>query len=172
MGLNVFSTESAYFLDVPTGETSTFVTVGYPDSDYSTLTRLIILGGMLLLTVIVVGVGMALWAAEGKDERDALVSIGASPSVLARVVGIKAWLLAFVGGVIAVPLGFGTLRLAVAAAGEQNDVPVGGCRRGRDRGARADRSGGHDGQRDRAAGAAGAHEHPGHRLSRPTESAN
>ena len=66
---------------------------------------------------------MALWAAEGKDERDALVSIGASPSVLARVVGIKAWLLAFVGGVIAVPLGYGTLRLAVAAAAEQTTFP-------------------------------------------------
>ena len=78
---------------------------------------------MLLLTTVVVGVGMALWAAEGKDERDALVSIGAGPSVLARVVGLKAWLLALVGGVIAVPLGYGTLRLVVAAAHKQTTFP-------------------------------------------------
>jgi hypothetical protein len=120
---NVFTNESAFFVDVPTGELMTSINVAFPERDYSTLARLIILGGMLLLTTVVVGVGMALWAAEGKDERDALVSIGASPSVLARVVGLKAWLLAFVGGVIAVPLGFGTLRLVVAAAGEQTTFP-------------------------------------------------
>ena len=120
---NVFTNESAFFVDVPPGELMTGINVGYPDVDYSTLARLIILGGMLLLTTVVVGVGMALWAAEGKDERDALVSIGAAPSVLARVVGLKAFLLAFVGGVIAVPLGFGTLRLVVEAAHEHTTFP-------------------------------------------------
>ncbi len=120
---NVFTNESAFFVDVPPGELMTSINVGYPDVDYSTLARLIILGGMLLLTTVVVGVGMALWAAEGKDERDALVSIGAAPSVLARVVGLKAFLLAFVGGVIAVPLGFGTLRLVVEAAHEHTTFP-------------------------------------------------
>ena len=121
--LNVFTNESAYFVDVSQGEVMTNVSVGYPERDDSTLARAIILLGMLLLTTVVVGVGMALWAAEGKDERDALVSIGAAPSVLARVVGIKAWLLAFVGGLIAVPLGYGTLRLAIAAAGNETTFP-------------------------------------------------
>ena len=167
--LSVFSNESAYFLDVPAGETSTFVTVGYPDSDYSTLTRLIILGGMLLLTMIVVGVGMALWAAEGKDERDALVSIGASPSVLARVVGLKAWLLAFVGGVDRGAAGVRHASAGGRRCRRTHHVPVGGGGRSGGRGSGGDRSGGHAGQRDRPAGATGTHEHPGERLRRATD---
>jgi hypothetical protein len=43
--------------------------------------------------------------------------------VLARVAAIKAGVLAFAGGLIAVPLGFGTLRMAVGAAGEQTRFP-------------------------------------------------
>ncbi|MCU1359859.1 MAG: hypothetical protein JWN99_1148 [Ilumatobacteraceae bacterium] len=121
--LNQFSNETEYFSDVPQGELLTNVSVGYPVDDHSRAARLVILGGMLLLTTIVVGVGMALWAAEGKDERDALVSIGAPPSVLAAVVGMKAWILAMVGGLIAVPLGFGTLRWTVAAAGQHTRFP-------------------------------------------------
>jgi putative ABC transport system permease protein len=123
MNLNVFTNESAYFSAVRSDPVSTSIGVPFPENDYTTMTRLIILGGMLLLTTVVVGIGMALWAAEGKDERDALVSIGAPPSTMAKVVGTKAWLLATAGGVIAVPLGFGTLRLAVAAAGEQTRFP-------------------------------------------------
>lgn len=120
--LNAFAREGDYFLgDVDDEVTS--VMVGFPQRDDSTLARLIILGGVLLLTVVVVAVGMALWAAEGRDERDALVSIGAGPWLMARVVGSKAWLLASAGGLLAVPLGYGTLRVAVAAADERTMFP-------------------------------------------------
>jgi precorrin isomerase len=85
--------------------------------------RLGAIGGTLLLMALIVTLGMALWAAEGRDERDTLVAIGASPSALARIAGTKAWLLAFVGAALAVPLGFGTVRLAVGAADQQTTFP-------------------------------------------------
>jgi hypothetical protein len=123
LSLNGYRNEGAYFRDVDPTVLQTWIGVAYASPRYDALTRLAIVGAMLLLTAGVVGVGMALWAAEGKDERDILVSIGASPRVLARVAAIKAGLLAFVGGVIAVPLGFGTLRLAIGAAGEETRFP-------------------------------------------------
>ena len=85
--------------------------------------RLAAIMATLLLMALIVTLGMALWAAEGRDERDTLVAIGASPSVLARMAGTKAWLLAMVGSVLAVPLGFGTLRLVVGAANQRTTFP-------------------------------------------------
>lgn len=117
-------------------EAQVFAGMGLPDSflevyadcqcgsvDWSTWVRLGTLGGTLLLMTLIITLGMALWAAEGRDERDTLVAIGASPSVLARIAGVKAWALAFVGMLAAVPLGFGTLRLAVAAARQPATFP-------------------------------------------------
>ncbi len=117
-------------------EAQVFVGMGVPDAylevsadcqcgsvDWSTWVRLGTIGGTLLMMTLIITLGMALWAAEGRDERDTLVAIGASPSVLARVAGTKAWALAFVGMLAAVPLGFGTLRLAVAAAHQPATFP-------------------------------------------------
>jgi putative ABC transport system permease protein len=85
--------------------------------------RLGTLGGSLLLTALIIALGMALWAAEGRDERDTLVAIGAGPSTLAAIVALKAWILACVGAVVAVPLGFGTLWLAMHAAHRPTTFP-------------------------------------------------
>ena len=117
-------------------EAQVFAGAGLPDAyldvyadcqcgsvDWATWVRLGTLGGTLLLMTLIITLGMALWAAEGRDERDTLVAIGASPSVLARIAGTKAWALAFVGMLAAVPLGFGTLRLAVAAARQPATFP-------------------------------------------------
>jgi hypothetical protein len=117
-------------------EAQVFVGMGLPDSsvevftdcqcgsiDWTTWVRLGTLGGTLLLMTLIITLGMALWAAEGRDERDTLVAIGASPAVLARIAGAKAWALAFVGMLASVPLGFGTLRLAVAAARQPATFP-------------------------------------------------
>lgn len=60
----------------------------------------------LLFTLGVVAVGMALSAAESRDERDVLLAIGARPRAMRRVSAIKAALLAALGGVLAVPTGF------------------------------------------------------------------
>lgn len=117
-------------------EAQVFAGMGLPDTflevntdcqcgsiDWITWVRLGTLGGTLLLMTLIITLGMALWAAEGRDERDTLVAIGASPSVLARIAGTKAWALAVVGMLAAVPLGFGTLRLAVAAAHQPATFP-------------------------------------------------
>lgn len=68
--------------------------------------ELLLAGVALALSLFVVGVSLALAAAESKDERDVLTIAGAPPAALARSAGARAWLLAFIGGLMAVPVGF------------------------------------------------------------------
>lgn len=76
----------------------------------------VVLAAVLLLVALVVTIGLALWAAEGKVERDQLVAVGAGPRSLAGMAGVRAWVLATSGGVIAVPLGMSMLWVVVRAA--------------------------------------------------------
>jgi hypothetical protein len=80
-----------------------------------TAVRWMLIGALLLLVTLVVALGLALWSAEGKVERDQMVAVGASPRVLAHVAGVRAWLLASTGGVIAVPVGMVTLWVVLSA---------------------------------------------------------
>ena len=66
---------------------------------------------------------MALWAAEGRDERDALVALGAPPAVLARTAALRAWLLATVGAVLGVPFGWWIIRVATSAVDASTPFP-------------------------------------------------
>ncbi len=59
----------------------------------------------LLLVMLLVSIGMALWAVESRDERDVLVAVGASPATLARFAGWRAGGLTFGAMLIAVPMG-------------------------------------------------------------------
>jgi hypothetical protein len=68
--------------------------------------ELILSGVALVFSLFVVGVSLALAAAESKDERDILTIAGAPPGLLARMAGARAWLLAVVGAAMAVPVGF------------------------------------------------------------------
>lgn len=68
--------------------------------------ELILSGIALVFSLFVVGVSLALAAAESKDERDILTIAGAPPAALARSAGARAWLLAAIGGAMAVPVGF------------------------------------------------------------------
>lgn len=68
--------------------------------------ELILSGIALVFSLFVVGVSLALAAAESKDERDILTIAGAPPNALARSAGARAWLLAAIGGAMAVPVGF------------------------------------------------------------------
>jgi ABC-type antimicrobial peptide transport system permease subunit len=84
--------------------------------------ELIITGIALAFAMFVVGVSLALAAAESKDERDVLTVAGAAPRVLARSAGSKAFLLAGIGGLMAVPIGF--LPVLVFAQAETDGFPV------------------------------------------------
>lgn len=68
--------------------------------------ELILSGIALAFSLFVVGVSLALAAAESKDERDILTIAGAPPGALARSAGARAWLLASIGGAMAIPVGF------------------------------------------------------------------
>ncbi len=68
--------------------------------------ELILSGVALVFSLFVVGVSLALAAAESKDERDVLTIAGAPPGALARSAGARAWLLAVIGAAMAVPVGF------------------------------------------------------------------
>lgn len=78
-----------------------------PDSGPSPFQlELILTGVALVFSLFVVGVSLALAAAESKDERDILTIAGAPPGMLARSAGARAWLLAIIGTAMAVPVGF------------------------------------------------------------------
>lgn len=80
--------------------------------------RAAVLGVSLLLVMLLVSIGMALWAVESRDERDVLVAIGASPATMARIAGWRAGGLTLGAMVIAVPMGlFVAWAIARAAHG-------------------------------------------------------
>lgn len=68
--------------------------------------ELMLTGLALVFTLFVVGVSLALAAAESRDERDVLSIAGAPPATVARSAGARAWLLAAIGGAMAIPVGF------------------------------------------------------------------
>jgi hypothetical protein len=68
--------------------------------------ELLLTGVALIFCLFVVGVSLALAAAEGKDERDILTIAGAQPAMVARSAGARAWLMATLGAAMAVPIGF------------------------------------------------------------------
>ena len=100
----------------------------YPSSSTPVLdrsqVRWLLVAGLLLLVTLIVSIGLSLWAAEGRVERDQLVAVGAPPAALARLAGARAWVIAATGGVIAVPLGWVTLWTILDAAGKQSPFPT------------------------------------------------
>jgi putative ABC transport system permease protein len=77
-----------------------------PSGPSPAVVELVLAGLALAFSLFVVGTGLALAAAEGKDERDVLAVAGAPPTALAKVAGAKAWLLTSLGAAVAVPVGF------------------------------------------------------------------
>ena len=70
------------------------------------IARLVILGAALALTLLVVSIGLALAAAEGREERDTFTIVGARPSSMRRQAAARAAVLSLVGIGLGVPLGF------------------------------------------------------------------
>lgn len=60
----------------------------------------------LALSLLVVSIGLALAVAEGREERDTFVIVGAKPSSMRRQAAARAAVLAQVGIRLGVPLGF------------------------------------------------------------------
>lgn len=81
-----------------------------------TTVQLWIVGGTLVFTLLVVAIGLALSAAESREERDVLVAVGARPRTLRRVAGLKALFLAVAGAFLAIPAGFVPVTLVVRTA--------------------------------------------------------
>ena len=74
----------------------------------------------LLFALFVVAVGLALAAAETRDERDVLAALGAAPRTVRRANGCKAFLLTLLGGAVAVPVGL--LPVAVSSRLAEDDT--------------------------------------------------
>lgn len=82
-----------------------------------------LLAGGFLLVLLVVTIGLALSAAESRDEHEVLLAIGASPRAIRRVASSKALLVAASGAVLAVPLGLVPVAAVVSATGDTVAVP-------------------------------------------------
>jgi putative ABC transport system permease protein len=76
----------------------------------------------LLFALFVVAAGLALAAAETRDERDVLAVLGAPPPTLRRTSGDKAFLLTLLGAVAAVPVGL--VPVAVVTGVAADGLPV------------------------------------------------
>jgi ABC-type antimicrobial peptide transport system permease subunit len=71
--------------------------------------------------LFVVGVSLALAAAETRDERDVLAVVGAAPAVMRRTSAQKAAILTVMSALLAVPVGF--LPAIVFTAADGRDSP-------------------------------------------------
>lgn len=65
----------------------------------------VILPAALVLSVLVVLVGLALVASDGRDERTTLVAVGAGPAHRRRMQAVRAFVLAGMGQALALPVG-------------------------------------------------------------------
>ncbi len=91
---------------------------GLSPADFERIVILVV----LVIALIVLAMSLALSAAETRDERDVLVSLGARPSAMRSVAAWKAALLALSGAVIAIPTGFipvAVVFIATSRAGER-----------------------------------------------------
>jgi hypothetical protein len=110
------------FLDAAGATTTNIAWSGTGGESISTTeARQIVLAIVLFIALIVLAMSLALSAAETRDERDILVSLGARPSTMRAVSGWKAALLAVSGALVAIPTGFipvAVVFLAVVNPGE------------------------------------------------------
>jgi putative ABC transport system permease protein len=84
--------------------------------------RQIILAVVVVIALIVLAMSLALSAAETRDERDVLVSLGATPRTMRGVAAWKATALAFTGAALAIPTGFIPVAVAYYAAVRPGDT--------------------------------------------------
>jgi putative ABC transport system permease protein len=82
----------------------------------------IILAIVVAIALLILAMSLALSAAETRDERDVLVSLGAPPRTMRGVAAWKAATLSFVGAALAIPTGFIPVAVAYHAAVRPGDA--------------------------------------------------
>lgn len=70
------------------------------------IARAVIVGIAVLVSGLVVAIGLSLAAAEGRDERDTLTIVGATPATMRRQAATRAAVLALTGIALGIPTGF------------------------------------------------------------------
>jgi hypothetical protein len=99
--------QQALFQNDPATQSAYIAWEGASSSAVSPQTaREIILGIVVFLTLCVLAMSLALSAAETRDERDILVSLGAKPTTMRAVSAWKSVALAASGAALAIPTGF------------------------------------------------------------------
>lgn len=70
------------------------------------IARAVIVAAALLLVSLVVAIGLALAAVEGREERETLAVVGATPATMRRQAAVRAAVLALVGIALGIPTGY------------------------------------------------------------------
>lgn len=87
----------------------------YPERDVSRRVLEAALAGVATLAaLIVLGIGLALAAADDREESVTMAVVGAAPSTRTRTTAIKAWIMAGLGFALAVPIGYLPVRVVQA----------------------------------------------------------
>jgi putative ABC transport system permease protein len=81
------------------------------------------IGAVLVLTLLVVAIGLALAATDGRDERDVLVAVGARPRTMRSLAGTKAVVMTLTGIALAIPAGLLPTRAITSALDDPLRVP-------------------------------------------------
>lgn len=116
---------SPWLADAALPVSAIWVDVAYRDGtvDISpAVVQAAIVAAALLLTLVVVAIGLALAASEGRDERDVLVAVGAGPTTMRRLAAGRALTLTVLAGLLAIPAGY----LPVLAIARAIDADVSG----------------------------------------------
>ncbi len=106
----------------------TSLNIGYsyfrPATDSGIIEAAIALG-VLVITLLIVAIGLALSATEGKDERDVLVAIGARPGTLSSLSGLRAFALSAFGVLLAIPVGLVPSLVVIRSSQAGEQIPEG-----------------------------------------------
>ena len=94
-----------------------------PNREPVRIAQLVIVGVATALILLVVTIGLSLAATESRDERDVLVAVGAKPSTMRRMAGVKAAVLTLTGVVLAIPTGLIPLWAVTRTVEEQFTMP-------------------------------------------------
>lgn len=110
-----------------TDEEAAAVNISFNRPQWIPSQALVTSGIVLVATLFVLGVvglGLALSAAETKDERDVLAAMGARPRTLRNLAAAKALVLAAIGILVGIPLGFVPTYVVAKAGNSGSDLTV------------------------------------------------